>query len=73
MIAKVGSWRVVPLGGYLGGQIRWRPQNWGAEVEITQYQRSVDGISPPPDKTVSVRIPWKVLAQMLVTRDERTP
>lgn len=67
---RLGKWYIVPLGGYLGGQIKWKPQVWGVEAEITQYKDSPDGIRPPEDETTYVRLPWKTLGQMLVTRDE---
>jgi hypothetical protein len=70
---RTGKWHVSPgFRRFQGGtdMIKWRAQPWGIEAEVTRSLPgdTADGLPRPPVIT-EADIPWKVLAQMLVSRD----
>lgn len=51
--------------------IRWQPWPWGVRLEVTRTTENPDPTKLPDSVTAGADLPWKLLAQMLMTRDER--
>lgn len=67
----VGDWKIVPTnpGSGWGGSIKWRAHRWGVEVEATQWQMLAAPEEVPSLQTQYLRLPWRTLAQMMLSRD----